>query len=238
MSDLTLDDLAGMLQHDGDAVHFLGSYATQLALNIKMGPYCIIKAVLKRVLDQRNTDMGFRARHFKALGGVDASGALNLKIMSYRPMFNSNGFLESIDHVSGNTAVVKDSNISKKFQLFDNYSDFGCYFKLEPMPPVKLALWFQPKKGEEKAGLGHPQLTSASKAWYQLVDQHHRAWQEARKQAIGKGVSQAAKEMVQTQQKDKKRAQASAAREKALTAIAAKKQNRSVSLRNRIGVCL
>ena len=233
VSDLTLEDLGKALRYDTDAAHILTSFATQIPMLMRIAGHCIIKAVLRRVLNRRDQCMGQRLKTFKARGGLQQSGALNFAIMCYRPVYVDN-MLARLVHCSGLEEVVEGTHITDDWVIHENWADYGAYFKRDPMPPVKMCCWFNKHapKGKDKAAIfKSPPLTAACKVWLDLVSEEHAAWEKARSDAAkGSQVDKGAVEVVKVQINEKRKAQAATAREKAVLALSVKRERRSLVL--------
>ena len=58
-------------------------------------------------------------------------------------MYNSDGVLAKVKHISGDCVDTSDYSITKEWVLTDNFADWGATFVRRPMAPTKAHVFFK-----------------------------------------------------------------------------------------------
>lgn len=229
-SDMSHADLVKARAADEDSTLALFTFLTQMPPHLKALPACQARPVMTRLVTKRTQQCGHRLRTFKKDGGIPANGTLNWRGKgAFSPVFDKDGWLIELKHVSGDTILVENQPVSNKFAMTDNHSDWLSAFIMKPLPPLKCHQFF---KASASGPYRSPMLTSASKVWCELVRQSQAEWEAAQRLAAGaqcdggKEAAAVVKAFEQKRRADK----AVVAREAAAKAMAKKRARRSFCL--------
>ena len=226
ISDIPVAELLKGKAYDEDSPKQLLQLATQAPLHAKPTGELMAKAVSKRILDALASKLGMRLQHFFAHGGVK-DGVINWSLGCYSPMYNSDGVLAKVKHISGDCVDTSDYSITKEWVLTDNFADWGATFVRRPMAPTKAHVFFkQSATGPYK----HPQLSATSKGWKDLVRQEHHGWSIGRAAVHAGGGVANSEEQVAQLRSDKQKAASATARAAAAAALESKRAKRTLVL--------
>lgn len=138
VGDMSVGEVVAAKRFDSEVVAHLATFCTQLPLALKLPPQqCMVKSVMKRIVDDRNHVCGQRLAKFKQRGGLNSDGSVNWGAGCYTAVFGEDGVLQSIRHIGGSSVEVGSTGIDRKYVLVDNYGDFTAAFVKKPLPPVK-----------------------------------------------------------------------------------------------------
>lgn len=228
--DMTVSQVVSARRFDSEVVAHLATFCTQLPLALKLPQQqCMVKSVMKWIVDDRNRICGQRLAGFKQRGGLRPDGSINWAAGCYTPVFGEAGMLEQIKHISGSVVEVGSTGIDRKYILVDNYGDFSAAFVLKPLPPVKCHIFWKASDGT--GPYAAPQYTSSAKSWKTYCEGHYAAWEQARQLAAeGSKRSAEVQQELGNMETQKRQAQASQARVRAQQVLSAKRQRRSIQL--------
>ena len=226
-ADLTLAHLEQLRKEDEESTLQLMVFETQLPLTLKMLPDCQMKPVMQRIWGTRRMQCGFRLLHFVRDGGITDDYRLDWKKRGcYSPLFNVDGMLSAILHISGDRINIDKSGITNKFSLVDNYSDWLAAFDFAPQQPTPLWKFF---KGSNKGPFRHCRLTSGCQTWVKLIEACAKGYKQELEltRDADDEVALKAKQVVNDFAEAKRTDQAAKARVTAAKAIAEKRCTRT-----------
>jgi hypothetical protein len=227
-SDLTAQDLLAMLQKDNQSLNYLIQFAVQIAVRMKLPERLKFVECLKRFLHFRYELCGCRLTKIKERGGI-VDHVFQMALCGSYTMMWKNGLISEVAHVSGDKVKVEaDAHLAVKYNLVDNIDDFACSLVLPPLPPMRLASFFEAKKS------GPWKLTNyvgKPKELQSTVDEIFTAWEAEARAAMESGETEEV--IVKGLQEHKKKAHQEnmdKARDMAKAALTARKAKKSVSL--------
>jgi hypothetical protein len=232
-SDLTGDDIVGMIKVDSSAINDLLVSAVQLPKKMKLPKEFLVKALLLEFLEARDDVCGGRLRHFKHVGGIGVDGGPRFKDKcgSYSCVLNGEKFIVKVRHWSGDEADVDvKSGLSSAWRVQDNFDDFVACLVMGNLRPVPLCSFFdkKAKTGPYKIQnfVGRPAELAAEASRLHTIYMASRAAATKRlsvTQEVGNAISHHKKQVAQ--------AHMSTARESAKDAMKKKKLRRNESLK-------
>lgn len=225
-SDLTASDCCAMMEKDGNSIDNIIAMAVQFPVKMRLPLQAATKEVMKKWWNHRNTTFGNRIARVKAEGGLwDEFDVDYSKISVFKLTFNSQDFLESVEH---KPSKIKAENlakyrISKDIKFVDGFSDVEAYFELPPLPPIKVYTLF----AEDDFEWEHYYVVPGNGSPTDDVKKAFDGYETESKQKSG---GDDVKEKVARFTSDKSKQQMSKARELAQKALARKKELKTVSL--------
>lgn len=200
-SDMTSAELVAARGKDDKVILDLIAFESQVQTTMQLPEQCAVTPVLFRVLDLCAARAGRRLQRFKTNAGLKDDGKVDFNKLSYRTMLTTNGELVVQHVMTGHEKTIADSGVTVAHRLIDNCLDHQAAFVKHPMPPIKLALFFQ----ETKNGpFTVPALTANGKVFKEIVVASVASWEEARKLAstAGGGLTADTKMQLDQQQHD------------------------------------
>lgn len=232
-SDFSQSDLVQIRKFDSDAPQQLAIFGTQLTLGLKMPECCMYKPCFEKVCAALHTEVGNRLQGLKAKMTFDPrSGKLDwLTGGCYKLKFTENR-LTSIAHVSGcEVEVPAGVDISNRYTLTSNWSDYDAAVQLPPLPPVKLITFFNAQRQYRNGPLGNPRYVGKSKLFENKAKMIHDEWvKDERDKAAGRVSAKNIKEDFKATGKERRKESMTKARAAAAKALSAKRQRRSIQL--------
>lgn len=143
LSDLSIEDIVGGMQHEPDLPQMLASFETQIPLSFRWSETLASKEITYRFMSARSKEVGDRLRGFKGRGGM-AHGRLDVSKLCYELMFDDAGRLTRIKHCTGDVAEVGAlvHIYRTNSKITENWSDMAAAVHMPPLPPVKLSSFF------------------------------------------------------------------------------------------------
>jgi len=117
------------------------AFETQIPKTLRFPDECSVKPVLLRVLDACGDRAGKRLEEF-ANDGVTAEGKVDFNKFSYRAKLLKDGGLWVKHQSTGHEKTVPNSGVTSSHRLTDNSLDHHAAFVKPPMPPIRLAVFF------------------------------------------------------------------------------------------------
>jgi hypothetical protein len=230
-SDVSSAELVSALKSDDGALDQLTEYGTRLARSLKLASQCKVKEVLSKVLEYFIHKGGDTLLKFKADGGINPDGSLNWRHGSYLLGMNGSKIVEVIHKVSGAKVDISSLGLDSHYQLTENWSEVSAALVRKPLPPVRLSTLFSKKnkEGPWKADDKEFKAQAFQKVCVAIADE----WDRVRRLASDGCLQTEAlstKAQLDEMQSEKRKAISHNAREKAMAALAAKKQRRTISL--------
>lgn len=144
--------------------------------------------------------------------------------------FDKQNVLIKVLHRCGDAADVDPKlNVSKNYNLQDNYDDWSAHLSLPPLPPIKLSSFFTPRSrlGPYKFVTYHGRPKDLARK----ADELYVEWQaQCKMKASLTTPSEEVTQAIKRQRTEKQRETMSRARASAQQALAAKKSRRAIKL--------
>lgn len=230
-SDLNSSDLVGLVRDDMASINDVLQYAVQVPMRMKLPMTLIVHEVMRSFLQERALFLGNRLSAFKANGGIKGGKlSFNGAVGSYKLEFDNTHVLIKVVHRNGDTADVDPKlNISKNYNLQDNFDDWSAHLSLPPLPPIKLSSFFEARSrtGPYKVATFH----GRHKELARRADELYAEWQaQCKTKASQTKPSEEVTQAIKRQRTEKQRETMSRARASAQEALVARKSERAIAL--------
>lgn len=179
VSNLTAVDVARAREYDSDALVHIFSFALQWPGGLRFPKECQIKAVVSDLAEKRHIELGKRLIDFKKNSGYDPkTGIIQWgKCGCYGLVFTEELCTSMVHRPTGHTATPPEGTaITKKLVMEANHSDLDACIRLPPMPPIKLAVFFD-KRGKNGPWSYTIFKGGADKTFNELAAEAHSEWQ-------------------------------------------------------------
>lgn len=233
-TDLTMSDIFKIYKMDTAGPLELFSYLTELPFALRLPKQCLVKWVLFELARDRHRLCGNRGAEFKRRGGVNDDGTINWREHgAYELKFENGRCVQVLHRMSGLAATPPEGIIvTTKFVLRNNFSDHLAFVECAPIPPIKLAKFFEMQAAGGAPAIGGPfayRVCSGghNKNLNDLAAAKYKEWEREQEKAdISKEVTQGMAEAKSAQTKERLKI----AREKAAQSLQAKRQKRTITL--------
>jgi hypothetical protein len=235
-SEFTPADVKAMVEHDQEQPQQLGVFACQMSLTLALDILGVpmTEELLYMVLNALDKGNGYRLRGLRAkMGFSTVDGRLNWRHGSFSMKFGADGRSEratEVDHVeAGPEGLPPHVIITRGAQFIKPYSDFDCAVHIPPLPPFKLATFYEERWGKNCGPNDMPYYTGKSQGWKDYVQFYSDKLMIKKQAASGAGVVEKVATAMQEVDKAKKRALMDKARSQALVAMEQKRRRRSLT---------